>query len=950
MTPSQDIPGEDMNFGNTTVRNAHSTPQRFRQMSAAALTTCVGLLIGTSAAGDVQSPMRVAEPTKQVTTATQITEHGTVHFRVSNNVIVRTDDGAYLAKLVNTINSQFPGVTLGDAMGKAGDVFAVNAPDVATALRVRNFLRQSSSVLSAELDRKQYDPTREQRLLSMYSQAADQRSKTHAVGIEPVRQTESARGGGPDPLISSQWHLVNSGGSTFTGNDNNLTPTIYDTLGITGLGVNVAISTLGHNLHIDTDHNDLADNFSLALSQAFDPSGAFESRPLTQYAGIISSVRGNAIGGQGVAPGSNIATVNWGVTDLTDFEAYDWKTNTIAIKAYQTSVEYDFPGSQYNTLGGSEYVMDPLVNSIQLGRNGKGVFNVFGTGVGFNLLPDPYFFPPAGGDTFSPTDELTASGNTVLNGLNFGFSTGPYYVGGQISHFPPAVNRRSIVMNTVSEDSHYDSFSGTGTAIFASVYAGASNNFFAGLAGEITGRGLLTTAPNGSSTDIIPLDDSSDVFNANMSGTSVTAGIIALMLEANPRLKPRDIQHIFFRSIQESTRPASVKWPQFDTTRLYYSPFVDPATRMSFWGLNTGLYTRGDITNQAIRHSDQYGFGMVDAELAVQMAATYSGSPKLFLLDTGIVGDVNDGTEREDDFRLPIAINDATFFIGLEADGTTGIDGAATLIPGAPNTTLGFCVRQNISIEAIIVELTIEGLGSNDLYIELTSPHGTRSILSMPTTSNLLGSADDDVPIDDDLDIQYNSGTVNGTDYAFYQHPFLTWKHWGELSGGVWGINFLDFGPDDETPEGVPAGTGPMPDPGADMVTSLGQLGVPGSQFRDDKEVVGFRVKIYGSDTGLPIFEGCNPFATSCPGDIDGNGIINFLDLQIFLNWFVTGNALADMNDDGSITFSDLLAYRALWVPGFCVTGDNSFVGGRPFPGTSNSNNGSDNNPVVRPI
>jgi len=947
-----------MESGTALYRSTYSPTKTYQRVSALALTTCVGLLVGIASAGETTTSPRsaisvtdIANPNAQVSKAIVKSTLGARESIISSSLIVRSDDQASLEQLIVSLVKQVPGIELSEPIDSDGQVFVVKTPSVSAAVRVHKLIQESSSVQSVMLDQAPTQSDQSTELLNLRRELRDRGLRPQVpqgtginagLGITPLPMNQDSRGGSGDPLFSSQWHFVNTTG--FVGNDNNIPSSIYDTMGLSGAGVNVAVSSLALNRHIDVDHIDLATNYNSDLSQIFDPTLLPDNREMTAYAGIISAERDNGVAGQGIAPGSTISTINWITTPLIEFQAYDWMNQDLDIKTFQTSVEYDFPGAGYNNGNPIDYVMDGLSNSIRFGRSGRGVVNVFGTGVGFNLLPDPYSFPPAMGDSFSPIDELQASGNEVSDGVTNAFSSGLYYIGGQISHYPPAVDRRSLVINTVSEDGHYDSLSGMGTAVFASVFGGSSNEFWSG-SQAVSGRGITTTIPGGGASGLVP-EDANDIFNANMSGTSVAGGIIALMLETNPRLTIRDIQHIFFESIQESTRPASVKWPQFDTTRSYYVPNDPLAGRYNFWGINSGFYNSDMIANQSIRHSDQYGFGVIDTELALSKASTWGGTPRLFLLDSGIVGDVNDGTTNGEDFRVPLEIPDATFVENAPADGSTGTNGASTLVPGG-TVVFNFCIRENISIEALIVELTIEGNGSNDLFIELISPTGTRSILSMPTTRNFVGTAQADNPTDDEMDQGFTSGQSNGTNYAFYQHSLLTWKHWGELAGGVWTMRFTDHGPDEATPEGEAPGTGPMPDPGADMVTGLGEIGVPGSVYRSEKTVEAFRVKVYGSETGIPIFEGCNPFTTSCPGDLNGDGIINVADLQIFVNWWTTGNALADIDGDGDIDFQDLLTYRSIWIPGFCDASGDPFVGGRPRPGGSSN---GDNDPVIRPI
>jgi subtilisin family serine protease len=99
--------------------------------------------------------------------------------------------------------------------------------------------------------------------------------------------------------------------------------------------------------------------------------------------------------------------------------------------------------------------------------------------------------------------------------------------------------------------------------------------------------GLTTTTINGGY---------SSSFNGTSAATPVVAGIAALMLQKNPSLTWRDVQHILVRS--------SVK--------------VQPADA----GWTTGPFP----------HNENYGFGLVDAQAAVNMAGTWTNvAPELAL-------------------------------------------------------------------------------------------------------------------------------------------------------------------------------------------------------------------------------------------------------------------------------------------------------------------------------
>lgn len=883
----------------------------------------------------------------------------------SSQLVVRLDKGADINDTISKIASQYPGLRFVQTISADLDFYLVDAGSTEDAKSVRDALMGLPNVSSVRLDQ----PRDTERVLRQVRALMQDRDFDRPVPPPPSQETwlgktpisldpNAPRGGGStDPFFSLQWHFDQGSGSS--GFDNNIPSTVYTARGLSGTGVTVGFSNLGRNSHIDTDHIELDDRFRLSLTSTFDPNLFGDSTALTSLAGLVSA-EVNGIGVQGVAPGAGFALYDWpagaGVLPLQEYNAFQDNINALQIKVFDMgSSFYDIAHAEYNLGALTEYVGVGLRNSYNFGRGRKGVVNIFSTGMNafgtfdvffagsppFPKWPDPYNFPP-GGSTWSPLDELNnAGGNSVAITLTNGYVTGPYYVNAQTNNYAPATDYRSLVFQTVADDGFADIYAGQGTNVFASFYGATTNPFQAALAGQPAPTQLLSTipGPGGAAGQFPPAVNTLPAGYETMSGAMIGAGVIALMLESNPSLSIRDIQHILFESIQESSKDDNVRWPNFSTGRSYIG---GAGLGDSFWQVNAGFYNSDTITNQAIRHSDIYGFGVVDSDLAIAKAANWQGTSPLVRLDTGYVGSFNDPDIDTDD-EISIVVPDATFLDTpiIEPDGEIGLDGLTSFIINGSGTLPTLCVRQNYQIESVVLELTVEGSGNNDLYITITSPHGTQSVVKLPTTTNVTGTTFDTVFTDDDADAA-GEVIIGGTEYALYRHRFLSWKHWGELSAGEWTVSVTDYGPDTINPEGEDPGTGPMGDPGADMVIALGNFGVPGSEFRDEKTITGYRFQIFGTDTGLPIFPGCPPTQTTCPGDLNGDGRINVEDLQIFVNWYYAGNNLADLDGDGAITYLDLIIFRGLWQPGFCNQN-----GGTPRPGDSNV---GDNNPPTRPI
>jgi len=126
---------------------------------------------------------------------------------------------------------------------------------------------------------------------------------------------------------------------------------------------------------------------------------------------------------------------------------------------------------------------------------------------------------------------------------------------------------------------------------------------------------LLASAPSsGSSRSITTTDllgsagtsatECTSTFGGTSAAAPLVAGIVALVLQANPNLGWRDVQHILV-----------------NTSRITDASDGD-------WFAN----------GAGFRHNHKYGFGIVDAAAAVQNARTHENLPALKLAASSIVG------------------------------------------------------------------------------------------------------------------------------------------------------------------------------------------------------------------------------------------------------------------------------------------------------------------------
>ena len=175
-------------------------------------------------------------------------------------------------------------------------------------------------------------------------------------------------------------------------------------------------------------------------------------------------------------------------------------------------------------------------------------------------------------------------------------------------------------------------------------------------------------------------------YTATMNGTSSAtpnvAGVIAMMLEANPKLSIRDIKYVLAKTAKHVD-------PSFAGVTSSNVISGTPVTLEQGWITNAGGYA----------FSNRYGFGAVDAASAVAAAKTYTT-------------------------YLPTLQNSKNYTFLVASPAT---------IPALTSTGgfLTFAVSETFpTVEFVVVFINMDatpGLPCNQ--IELTSPSGTKSIL-----------------------------------------------------------------------------------------------------------------------------------------------------------------------------------------------------------------------------
>ncbi len=467
--------------------------------------------------------------------------------------------------------------------------------------------------------------------------------------------------------------------------------------GISGKGIKVGVIDSG----LEAAHEDLAANVDLTHSFNFATGTNDPTRPSTdagddhgtQVAGIIGAVAFNGKGGRGVAYNATL-------------RGYNLLAPAVA-----------FSVANFAKAMGS----DPISADNDL-------FNLsFEYSPAFSLPPFSGAFQSITGTTLTLRGNLGASivnaaGNEFAN-----WSGGPAGVCASANQYGVSCGdtagdeRRGgyapIVVAALDANGTHSSYSNTGSSVWVSApggeYGGDSAvippQFFSQLGDPVHAvqPAITTTARTGcqyasqaffNQTPPVSMNRLDDQganplatqcqYTAQMNGTSSatpnTAGTVALMLEANPKLSVRDIKYILAK------------------TAKHVDPNFTGVTSTSIIAGSTITLEQGWVTNAAgFAFSNRYGFGGVDAAAAVAMAKTYTSFLPALQTSTG----------------------NYTFTATTAAD----------VVPPASATgaTITYTVSESFStVEFVVVFVSLSSTpGMLCNQIELTSPSGTKSIL-----------------------------------------------------------------------------------------------------------------------------------------------------------------------------------------------------------------------------
>ena len=525
-----------------------------------------------------------------------------------------------------------------------------------------------------------------------------------------------------DPLQTYQWHLENTGQDAFAARSGVAGEDIaHDgalSLGISGNGVRVNVIDTG----LELVHPDLAPNIVDGGSYDYlgdddDPTNNIDTDGDhgTSVAGLIAASGDNWIGISGVAPEAQLQGFNFLNSDQS------WSDYLLAHGLDDKLEDTDI----FNKSLGAERTTDWRINNDLLETlsclTTGGVTDNDSTCTGALREELGAIYVKSAGNGFSADGSQICDqlGVTCYNTNMEPEQTYPY----------------QIVVGALNADGEKSSYSTAGSALWIAAPGGEYGQDYNYINSELNRYGyslsdidptsprwqpaMVTTdqigCERGYTTNRIDFEISgvpligvtsfhedellnpdcayTSTFNGTSSAAPVLSGVVALMLEANPDLNWREVKHI----LAITARQVDEDIPALEVPLLNCT---NDCSDGQYTASSTTFNARdGWIENAAgFRYHNWYGFGSVDAGMAVNMAQAE---------DAGNLGSWQKVGISE---NLAIDIPDAS------------------ITPAS----VALSIEEALIVEAVQLDLWIDHENIADLAIVLISPKGTRSVLLTP--------------------------------------------------------------------------------------------------------------------------------------------------------------------------------------------------------------------------
>ena len=550
-----------------------------------------------------------------------------------------------------------------------------------------------------------------------------QPSATVVTSIDPGEQPLEAPQ--DEPLFGDQWHLAMLGDIEAVWEE-------YD-----GSGIHVLVVDDG----VEHTHQDLNDNYDISSHILWNgapldpaPTTDEEAKHGTAVAGVIAA-EDNGLGTVGIAyaatlTGLNILSGTANINDENDTSAFEHAIRQIHQFDITNNSWGSFPVYLTDTFAVIMAAFDGFKIATETGRGGLGTINLKAAGnaadssQGDALDPTRYTVTVSAYDSDGDASWYTSRGANVLVAAP---SSGHTIKDDDGNLLPDSDLRIATVDRT-------------------------------GAAGYGDGDWSSSTDQSG--------------FGGTSSATPTVAGIVALMLEANPNLGWRDVQDILAYSarhiggdigVQNTATEIVPRDADFDGEFETTAPQL---IEFDVWKYNDA----DDWNGGGLHQSNDYGMGAVHAHDAVRMAEVWS------LFTDGPSTSANEVTETGGRYENERTVFDQIFGRPQHPD--------AIIDTTLENSWFG---REGDPV-SFSYDMTVSGLDMTldyvDLYLQL----------------NTISLADLEITLTSPGDTQITLMAEDYNDYApeFTSRIYLDWT-WGahafkgEDPNGVWTVEFTEF-------------------------------------------------------------------------------------------------------------------------------------------------------------